>query len=329
MGNILLEEINRMRKLMNLTEMDKIETEDNLNNDPLGKIIIQSLKKQLGGGKEMYIRLIDNRPGKNGKSNLVKQTVNGEIIDIEDDEPEPSDPVNEGIKDTLKIGAICYILASGAVSCKKDGYDISSDARYRLKPNILNSLGKEYFDSPIANKDKIYIMAGNQTGGGKGRERYLYHDYTTQTKSYGVVTDYADSAASGANGVSPVEVVEVKPFNSDIIAKLQPYNKTGINLGTLIGKYKNVVVVDVMPSSHYDWSDPYKPNEVKDTKYKTGHAIYLSNADGINVGEVYPTMLDFMFGTYKDPTNGNGKIMSLDDYSSGGFFNLLGDKPDL
>lgn len=333
MENILLEEINRMRKLMNLNEVDNIDTsEDSLSRDPLKDKIIQSLRSQLGGNKEMYIKLIDNRPGKNGKANIVKQTVNGDIIDIDDDQPEP---VQEGVKDMMKIGAVCFILASGAVSCKKDVYDVGNDARYRLKPNILNSLGKEYFDSPVSNKDKIYIWAGNQTGSGKGNERYLYHDYTNQEKSYGEVygQNYPDSFASGSNGITPVEVVQVIPFNSNIISKLQPYNKTGIPLGSLLGKYKNVVVVDVLGSSHYDWSDPNNPKEVSDPKYKKGHAIYLTNADGINIGELYPTMMEVMFQTYKtynEPNRtSNDKLMGLDDYYSGNFNNLLGDKPEL
>ena len=331
MENILLEEINRMRRLMNLSEKEEISTDDTLNNDPLKDKIIQSLRQQLGGNKEMYIRLIDNREGKGGKSNIVKQTVNGDIIDIEDDEPEQ---VNEGsIKDTLKIGAVCVILASGMVSCKKDSYNISNDSQFRLKPSILNSLGKEYFDSPVNNKNKIYVTAGNQTGSGKGNERYLYHDYTNQEKSYGATTNVPDSFASGSNGITPVEVEQVLPFNSEIISKLEPYNKTGKPLNSLLGKYKNVVVVNVLGSSHFDWSDPYKPKEINNPKYKQGHAIYLTNVDGINVGEIYPTMLDVMFQTYKtynEPTRtSNDKLMGLNDYFSGNFAELLGDKPDL
>lgn len=326
MENILLEEINRMRKLMNLTEKESLEEDDSLKNDPIGDKIIQSLRKQLGGDKEIYVKLVDNRPGKENKIRIVKQTPTGEIIDIDDDQPEP---VSEGIKDSIKIGAVCFILASGAVSCKKDVYDINKDARYRLKPNILNSLGKKYFDSPIENKDKIYVWAGNQTGSSNGR--YLYYDYTNQEKSYGEVfgQNYPDSFAYGSNGITPVEVVGVYPFNSDIIPKLQEYNKTGIALEYLLGKYKNVVVVEVLPSSKYDWSDINSPKEVSSPEYKTGHAIYLTNIDGINIGELYPTMLDVMFNTYKNPINGNEKIKSLNDYFNYRFSNLLGDKPEL
>lgn len=311
---------------MNLTEVEDIKTEDTLENDPLGDKIIQSLKSQLGSDKEIYVKLIDNRPGKEGKTNIVKM-VNGEVIDIDDDQPEP---VSEGIKDTLKIGAVCFILASGMISCKKDdGYNLANDPRFRLKPNILKSLNKPYFDSPILGKDKIYVMAGNQTGAGKGYERYLYHDYTSKEKSYGSATDYPDSVAYGANGIAPTEVVQVLPFNTDMVSKLQPYNKTGIPLDSLLGKYKNVVVVEVLGSSHYDWSDPYKPNEVSDPKYKTGYGIYLTNSDGITQGDVYPTLLDVMFGTYKNPTKGNDKLISLNDYYMGNFVYLLGDKPEL
>jgi hypothetical protein len=331
MENILLEEINRMRRLMNLMEVEDIETEDTLDNDPLRDTIITSLKQQIGGGKEIYVRLVDNRPGKEGKSNIVKM-VNGEVIDIDDDQPEP---VSESIKDTLKIGAVCLILASGMVSCtKEDGnYNLANDSRFTLKPGILNTLGKEYFDSPVQGKDKIYVIASNQSGAGKGRERYLYHDYTSKIKNYGSKPfssqEYPDSFATGANGIAPTEVVQVFPFNADMVSKLQPYNKTGIPLGTFLGKYKNVVVVEVLGSSNYDWSDPYNPKEVNDTKRKVGHAIYLTNTDGINVGELYPTTLDVMFGTYKNPITGNDKLMGLDDYYNNNFNNLLGDKPEL
>lgn len=312
---------------MNLSEMDNLEKEDSLDNDPIRDKIIQSLKKQLGGDKELYIKLVDNRPGKNGKTNIVKQTVNGDIIDIDDDQPEP---VTEGIRDTLKIGAVCFILASGAVSCKKDVYDLGRDARYILKPNILNSLGKEYFDSPIESKDKIYIWAGNQNGS-QDPTRYLYLDFTTQQKSYGEVygQNYPDSAQEGVLSViSPTEVIQVLPFNSEIIPKLQEYNKTGRPLEEFLNKYKNVVVVEVLGSTRYDWSDINQPKEVGNSR-KTGHAIYLTNLTGINVGELYPSTLDLMFNTYKTSTTGNDKLVALDDYYNFNFKNLLGDKPEL
>lgn len=309
-----------MRRLMNLNEMESIDE------DALEDKIIQSLKKQLGGDKEIYIKLVDNRPGKDGKVNIVKQTLNGEIIDIDDNQPEP---VTEGIRNNLKIGAICFILASGAVSCKKDVYDLGKDARYRLKPNILNSLGKKYFDSPVENKDKIYIWAGNQNGSSEPT-RYLYHDYTNQEKSYGEVygQNYPDSFARGANGVTPSLVVDVLPFNSDIIPKLNQYNVTGKPLDTLLGKYKNVVVVEVLQSSYYDWSDIFNPKEVG-TNRKTGHAIYLTNLTAVEVGELYPQLFEVMFGTYKNPTAGNDKIISLNDYYISDSGKLLGDKPEL
>jgi len=139
MENILLEEINRMRRLMNLMEVEDIETEDTLDNDPLRDTIIKSLKQQLGGGKEIYVRLVDNRPGKEGKSNIVKM-VNGEVIDIDDDQPEP---VSEGIKDTLKIGAICLILASGMISCTKEDSLEPNKIENSLESNVdfLNTQG--------------------------------------------------------------------------------------------------------------------------------------------------------------------------------------------
>jgi hypothetical protein len=322
MENVLLEEINRMRKLMNLTEKENLEEDDSLTNNPENDWIVQSLRKQLGGDKEIYVKLIDKRQGKEGKTNLVK-IVNGQVIDISDDEPEE---VNEGIKDTLKIGAVCMILASGMVSCKEGNYNLANDARYILKPEVLNRIGKDYFDSPVGSKDKIYVWAGNQSGAG----RVLYHDYSNNKKEYGATFDnYPDSFAYGANGITPVQVVKVLPFDSNIIERLNSHNKTGQPLGSLLGKYKNVVVVDVLGSSHYDWSDPNNGKEIKDPKWKTGYAIYLTNADGIKEEELYPTMLDVMFRTYNNPTMGNEKLISLDDYFNNNFKNLLGDKPEL
>lgn len=344
MEKVLLEEINKMRKLMNLMEVEDIKTEDTLSNDPLGDKIVQSLRKQLGGDKAIYVKLVDNRPGKEGKTNIVK-LVNGEVIDIDDDQPEP---VQEGIKDTLKIGAVCFILASGLISCQKEEtYNLGKDARFIMKPNILNTLGRESFDSPVGSKSKIYVWAGNQSGGRGSNSRVLYHDYSNQNKEYGAVygQNYPDSFAYGANGVTPVEVVGKTKLTSDIAKRLQKYSKIDLSkytdTSTTLGKTDTkpssnlyVIVVEVLNSSHYDWSDPLNATEVNDSKYKTGYAIYLvtpSVADGINVGELYPTMMDIMFGTWNVSPNeipGNEKIRALDNYMSNDFKNLLGDKPE-
>jgi hypothetical protein len=342
MENVLLEEINRMRKLMNLTEKENLEEDDSLTNNPDNDWIVQSLRKQLGGDKEIFVKLVDKRPGKEGKTNLVK-IVNGKVIDVLDDEPEE---VNEGIKDTLKIGAICAILATGAVSCtKEDSYNLTNDARYIMKPEILNTLGRESFDSPVGSKEKIYVWAGNQSGGRGSNSRYLYHDYTNKNKNYGAVfgQNYPDSFANGANGITPTEVVGKTKLTSDIAKRLQKYSKIDLSkytdTSTTLGKSGTnnensnlyVIVVDVLGSSHYDWSDPNGAKEIKDPKWKTGYAIYIvspSVAEGMTVGELYPTTLDVMFGTYSDPLSGNKKIRPLDDYFNNNFKNLLGDKPE-
>jgi len=340
MENVLLEEINRMRKLMNLTEKENLEEDDSLTNNPDNDWIVQSLRKQLGGDKEIFVKLVDKRQGREGKTNLVK-IVNGKVIDVLDDEPEE---VNEGIKDTLKIGAVCMILASGMVSCKEGNYNLANDARYIMKPEILNTLGRESFDSPVGSKDKIYVWAGNQSGGRGTNSRVLYHDYSNNKKEYGATFDnYPDSFAYGANGITPVEVVGKTKLTSDIAKRLQKYSKIDLSkytdTSTTLGKSGTnnqnsglyVIVVDVLGSSHYDWSDPNKAQEIKDPKYKTGYAIYIvspSVANGINVGELYPTTLDVMFGTYNDPLSGNEKIKPLDDYFNNNFKNLLGDKPE-
>jgi hypothetical protein len=144
--------------------------------------------------------------------------------------------------------------------------------------------------------------------------------------------EYPDSFATGANGIAPVEVINVVPFTSEIADKLESYNKTGMPLRKLMSDYKNVVVVKVHEASYYDWNDVYNPKEIKDPKYKTGYAIYLTNLGEVKPGEVYPTMMEVMFNIYNTPPNVipyNSKVMALDNYYVSKFSKLLREEPKI
>ena len=264
-----------------------------------------------------------------GKEYILSINPDGDLIVVEG--------ITEGFRKNLLTGIVCTMLAGGMISCQKEElYDLSKDSRFTLKPEILNTLGKEYFDSPVQGKDKIYVIAGNQTGAGRGYERYLYHDYTSKVKTYGnkpfSAQEYPDSFATGANGIAPVEVINVVPFTSEIADKLESYNKTGMPLRKLMSDYKNVVVVKVHEASYYDWNDVYNPKEIKDPKYKTGYAIYLTNLGEVKPGEVYPTMMEVMFNIYNTPPNVipyNSKVMALDNYYVSKFSKLLREEPKI
>jgi hypothetical protein len=83
------------------------------------------------------------------------------------------------------------------------------------------------------------------------------------------------NANAQINGAHKTVVCVADGNHTYIIERLNSYNRTGQPLGSLLGKYKNVVVVDVLGSSHYDWSDPNNGKEIKDPKWKTGYAIYM------------------------------------------------------
>jgi hypothetical protein len=103
-------------------------------------------------------------------------------------------------------------------------------------------------------------------------------------------------------------------------------------LRKLMSDYKNVVVVKVHEASYYDWNDVYNPKEIKDPKYKTGYAIYLTNLGEVKPGEVYPTMMEVMFNIYNTPPNVipyNSKVMALDNYYVSKFSKLLREEPKI
>jgi hypothetical protein len=285
------------------------------------------------------IKITDERTGKT----TVVKLENGKFV--------KSDAVNEIDVKRAIVTAACAISLMGVVSCQKeDTYNLAKDARYILKPSILNTQGRESFDSPVGSKSKIYVWAGNQSGGRGTNNRVLYHDYSNQNKDYGAVygQNYPDSFAYGANGITPVEVVKKFRLTSDVAKQLQPYSKVDLSqytdTSTTLGKSDikpnksglYVVIVKVYGSSHYDWADPNGGGEeIKDGKLNTGYGIYLVTpgvANGINVKEMYPTMMDIMFGTWNvSPSQvpGNSKIQALDNYMYNDFKNLLQDIPSI
>ena len=132
---------------------------------------------------------------------------------------------------------VLYVCTLGALaSCQReDLYNISADARYIVKPQILNTLGKKAFDSPVeGSKDKVYMWFGNQGGNGT---RYPYYDYTSQNKEYGAVygNQYPDSLVGASNGITPNEVINTNS-TTNTVYPLTPEQKAN---------YKYIVLVKV------------------------------------------------------------------------------------
>ena len=95
----LTEEVNRIKILSGVIK-------ENLDNK-----IIDMLKKQIIPSDQVQsVKLVDNRPG---KTNKIVKIQNDKVIEITDDN------MNEGVRDVLKMAAICTILATGAMSCRK------------------------------------------------------------------------------------------------------------------------------------------------------------------------------------------------------------------
>lgn len=255
------------------------------------------------------IKLINKE---SGKERVVTMNADGTFSD---------GSVDESLKDKLLIGATCFILASGLVSCKKeDSYDLSRDARYIVKPQILNTLGKDAFDVPgNGSKNKVYMWFGNQTGAGS---RNPYYDYTNQNKKYGAASNnlYPDSVVAASNGITPNEVININN-TANTTYPLSPEQKA---------KYKYIVVVKVHPSTQWNWSDINKGKE-EASRWNSGYAAFLTNINGIQIGDVYPTMLansgvpGDMYGIFKDVN----KAVALGDYVSSRGQGLLQSEPSI
>ncbi len=327
----------QLRKIIK-EELNNIREEQNA---PLADKVIKALEDiDVDTEKTVNVKIIDE---KTGKTKIVTLR-NGKFL---------NPPMEESIKSNVMIA--CTIAITGLVSCNQDdSYNIGKDARYIMKPEILNTMGKKSFDSPANTKEKTYVWAGNQSGGRGTASRVLYHDYSNKDKNYGAVfgQNYPDSFAYGANGITPTEVVKIIPMPSKgskeltyLTNVLSDYNKNKIDLS----KYANpedtlgksgtgntkssewyIVIVEVHGSSHYDWADANNGQEIKDPKYKTGYAIYLvkSNiASGMKIGELYPTTLEVIYSFYNSSGQGTNSIKPFDDYFNNEFKALKPNMP--
>jgi hypothetical protein len=318
----------QLRKIIK-EELNNIREEQNA---PLADKVIKALEDiDVDTEKTVNVKIIDE---KTGKTKIVTLR-NGKFL---------NPPMEESIKSNVMIA--CTIAITGLVSCNQDdSYNIGKDARYIMKPNILNTQGRKAFDSPVGSKDKIYVWAGNQSGGRGTASRVLYHDYSNNDKDYGAVfgQNYPDSFAYGANGITPVEVVKKIRLTPELAQRLQPYTKADLSqytdTSTTLGKTGTgtkkpglyVIVVKVHGSSYYDWAKQ-DGEEIRDSKWKTGYAIYLVTpkiANGINVGEMYPTMMEVMFSFYNSSGEGTSDIKPFDDYFNNNFKKLLPEMPSL
>jgi len=288
-------------------EIKNIREEENQSGK--GKLISALDKAGVDIHEPVNIKLINKETG---KEKIVTMNADGTFSDA---------GVEEGFKDKLVIGATCFILASGLVSCQReDLYNISSDARYIVKPEILNTLGKKAFDSPGAGaKDKVYMWFGNQGGNGT---RYPYYDYTNQNKEYGAVygQKYPDSLVAASNGITPNEVINMNSTEATTYP-LTPEQKA---------KYKYIVVVKVHPSTEWNWTDLNNGKE-QSSGWNSGYAVFLTNINGVQIGDLYPTMLansgtpGDKYGIIRD-TN---KAVALGDYVSGNGRGLLQADPQI
>lgn len=274
-----------------------------------GKLISALDKAGVDTHEPVNIKLINKETG---KEKIVTMNSDGTFSDA---------GVEEGFKDKLVIGATCFILASGLVSCQKeDLYNISSDARYIVKPEILNTLGKKAFDSPGAGaKDKVYMWFGNQGGNGT---RYPYYDYTNQNKDYGAVygQKYPDSLVAASNGITPNEVININSTEATTYP-LTPEQKAN---------YKYIVLVKVHPSTQWNWTDLNNGKE-ESSGWNSGYALYLTNMPAVQVGDLYPTMLantgrsGDKYGIVRDAS----KAIAIGDYVTGKGQGLLQSEPQI
>jgi hypothetical protein len=110
----------------------KLILEQELSNIKITAGLEQQVAK-FGDKNNIYkIKLIDQRPGKSNKNIILKYGNDGSL--------KASKDINEGFVDKLMVGLTCTILATGAVSCKKDqtgfGFNITPNVKsYRLGNN--------------------------------------------------------------------------------------------------------------------------------------------------------------------------------------------------
>lgn len=126
MKKVLLEqELNRIKQVMGVIKEDTITSDDD---------IMRTLKRQILGikgtqGKDISVELIDKRGDNTVKKNIIMKYDNDGNLVTTNITDKPSD-IEEDLKDNLKVFVACTILATGAVSCKKDttgfGYNFAA-----------------------------------------------------------------------------------------------------------------------------------------------------------------------------------------------------------
>ena len=236
---------------------------------------------------------------------------------------------NDYIKNESKLkNAILGLCSIGSLlfaSCEKDDvYNLASDTRYVVKPNILDKLHKQYFNNPLSGKDKVYVWYGNQNGSGT---RNGYYDFRANQTFYGErkykgdknPDSYPDSISNAtlkAPLLAPSEVLDIVNTN-DTKYNISPELKS---------KYKYIVLIKVHGTSKFDWSNAFSGQEVKDNWLvkDSGYALYLTNLETIKKGHLYPTFLDAL-------VDDKSEVYPLTDNSSGfyvgGGYQLLDERP--
>jgi hypothetical protein len=145
----LTEEVNRIKILSGVIK-------ENLDNK-----IIDMLKKQIIPSDQVQsVKLVDNRPG---KTNKIVKIQNDKVVSISDDN------MNEGVRDMLKMAAVCTILASGMMSCTKEGsgygYNLGTDGfKYNVNPSGDKTIS--VFSANGMQQYKVDSMSKTDLGGG-------------------------------------------------------------------------------------------------------------------------------------------------------------------
>lgn len=144
----------------NLSLYEEESTGETLNSTNNIKIGLAKQLAQLGGTDKVYnVKLIDNRPGKENKTVQMKFDSSGEIhaFNLSDE----SKPTNEGLAKSLMIGAVCTILATGMVSCKKEPIETEQTVS---QPVVLNSSNYMQLFKSNAGTPEMDVASGKLGG---------------------------------------------------------------------------------------------------------------------------------------------------------------------
>jgi hypothetical protein len=175
--------------------------------------IIKKLKNSISefGKGEFEVKIIDKRPGK--KNKIVKAKSNGDIVSIQS--------ANESLKDNIKVGLVCTILASGLVSCKKA--DVGFGYNLNTKP-ITHNIGKGTPNKKVnimtPGADKVVDIDttfSKEKSGWSGHGVYLKNE-PTKTEiivlRYGAMIN-AEKRFNNGRGYDDNKIVYDIPFNTN------------------------------------------------------------------------------------------------------------------